>query len=494
MNKIIIFFLTTMMLFTTLTTVNSSFINPKEEINFDPLVDIEVTVEIKAIRYLEDELSQSTQGISTAKRRIALFREKIRYFINLNKITGNKPSMYARVFINDVEFVSPVYNDTYYVYNPNFSATLNVPNNIEFVDVTIQLWSLEENGDRLLDISPISGKYEANMVYSIATGHWTGDDHLGDASGYGRLNGCDDGSIYKNEGDCELWFDISQNTYDGSGIPYWMQVHFYDIDPMENDTGIDYNGNGIPLEWEWKWGYDPFEYVDHTELDSSGDAISNYEKYLTRDYGSDPFRKEIFVKMDIMEEGPNGEKTYFPDGALELVYTTFSRQNIIIYVDTGETVPFYDKPNFSEIRNIHDSYFIRDEDERWREDVFHYALIIYNVPGYMAAGFAFRRNAFVIVSEIAEEITQKPYRGSSEVIYASSFIHELGHTLGIWPLPGHNRRSIKLWQPRYWYNLAYKSCMNYGWMYILFDYSDGSGPVPDLNDWERINYHHFKSG
>lgn len=487
----IIVFLAGMLMFT---TVNSARINQKNDINFDPLVDIEVTVEIKTIRYLEDETSQSTQGISTAKRRIALFREFIKWQLNKDKITEDEPSMYVKVLINGVEFVSPVYNDTFYVYEPNFSATLNVPNDVEFVDVKIQLWSSEENCDKLLDISPIYGKYDADMVYSVATGHWTGEDYLGDPSGYGRLNGCDDGSIYKNEGDCELWFDIYQNDYDGDGIPYWMEVNVYGTDPEVDDTGIDYNCNGIPIEWEWRWGYDPFEYINHTELDPSGDAISNYEKYLTRDYGSDPFRKEVFVKMDIMEEGPNGEKSYFPNESLELLYTTFNRQNIILYIDTGEKVPFYDKPNYSQIMDIYNNYFIKDENESWRENVFHYAIILYNLTEGTPPGFAFRRNAFILSSEILEEFCKNPFFGSRNVIYASCFIHELGHTFGFWPIPGHNRRSIYPWQPLYWYNLAYKSCMNYGWMYMLVDYSDGSAVAPDLNDWERINYRYFIEG
>ncbi|MFO7677984.1 MAG: hypothetical protein R6V50_06370 [Thermoplasmatota archaeon] len=493
MKKRIIFVVLSIMFLVLSSTGHSSFVKNNYEFDFDPLVDIEVTVEINTIRYLEDESSQSTQAISTAKNRLRLFFEYTKWQINKNRFTDEKPSMYVKVFINNVEFTSPVYHDTYYVYDANFSATLDVPDDVEFVDITIQLWKKNIDEDILLDISPIKEEYEANMIYSIATGHWTGDDYLGDKSGYGRLNGCDDGSVYKNEGDCEIWFNIYQNTYDDSGIPYWMQVYVYGIDPMQNNTGIDYNGNGIPLEWEWKWGYDPFEYVDQNTLDPSGDAITNYEKYLTRDYGSDPFRKEIFVQMDVMEEGPNGEKTQFPDGGIELLTTAFNRQNVVLHLDTGRTVPFYEELNWSEIRNIYHNYFIIDEEERWRENVFHYGLIIYDVTEGTPPGFAFYKNAFVVVSQAMEEYHKSPFLSSREVIYASAFMHELGHTFGFWPIPGHNRRSIYPWQLMYWRNLPYNSCMNYGWMYIIVDYSDGSGVRPDIDDWQRINYHYFKS-
>ena len=40
--------------------------------------------------------------------------------------------------------------------------------------------------------------------------------------------------------------------------------------------------------------------------------------------------------MDKMDDGPNGEKTYFPVGAKELIQTAFDRQNIIYHLDMGE--------------------------------------------------------------------------------------------------------------------------------------------------------------
>jgi hypothetical protein len=40
---------------------------------------------------------------------------------------------------------------------------------------------------------------------------------------------------------------------------------------------------------------------------------------MTSEWGSDPFRKDVFVEMDIMAEGPNGEITYFPENSKELI-------------------------------------------------------------------------------------------------------------------------------------------------------------------------------
>ena len=154
---------------------SASYIEPKQ-INFninpedyDPLVDLKVTVEIKAVRTLG----------------------AIRWF-NAN------PNLYVIVFINDQQFKSDVWSGTRYIYNPSFSPTLDIPDETEFVNVKIQLWDSSSSGEKICDISGDSTSY-AELTYSLKTGHWTGDDQLKDPSGYGRLNGCNDGKITQME-------------------------------------------------------------------------------------------------------------------------------------------------------------------------------------------------------------------------------------------------------------------------------------------------------
>ncbi len=146
-----------------------------EKINedFDPLIDIEVTVEIQTIRAFDKQERQLHK------------REYIDFI--------GDPDLYVKIIINDEEFISDIWQDTKYIYDTPFSATLNVPDDQEFVDVTIQLWDWNSNGDKLCDIG--NENEDVNLIYNIKTGHWTGDDKIGDPSGYGRLNGCDDGSI-----------------------------------------------------------------------------------------------------------------------------------------------------------------------------------------------------------------------------------------------------------------------------------------------------------
>ena len=207
--------------------------------DFDPLVDVEITVEIQAIRSLE--------------------KSDLKFF-PLDKIDlTSDPDFYVKVFINDVGYTSPVWENQKYVYDPQWSATLNVPDEIEFVNVTIQLWDENSGEDKLCDISDNSedeGLYDAELEYSIKSGHWTGDDYLdpnlyflgADPSGYGRLNGCDDNSINQNNRDCELWFDIYQNDFDNDGITYWTEVNVYGTDPEVDNTGEDADNDGVPIE------------------------------------------------------------------------------------------------------------------------------------------------------------------------------------------------------------------------------------------------------
>ena len=312
------------------------------ETDLDPLDDVEVTVEIKQIRSLEK------------------FDWQVPALEKIDLISD--PDFYVKVFINNAEFVSNVWHNTKYIYDPQWSATLNVPDEEEFVDIKIQLWDWDVGIDKLCDISSdydgFKDSRDIEITYDLKTGTWFGDDFISgepvefDPSGYGRLNGCDDGSIYQLDRDCELWFDIYQTDYDGDNIPYWTEVNVFGTDPQTDNTGEDSDEDGVPIEWEHKWGsylaynwhegtfdrkwfYNPFEWEDHKNIDLDQDGIDNVEEYLTSQWGSDPFRKDIFIELDQMEDSPNGDISVLPEGAKELLRTVFDRQNIVYHLDDG---------------------------------------------------------------------------------------------------------------------------------------------------------------
>ena len=441
--------------------------------DLDPLVDVEVTVEIQKIRAF-DKYDQQVYS---------------KEYIDLN----NDPDFYIEIIINDQEFKSDIWHDTKYIYDPQFSATLDVPDDEEYVTVEIQLWDWNSDGDILCDIG---GKNDdVKLTYSIKTGHWTGDDHLEDPSGYGRLNGCDDGSIYKRERDCELWFDIYQNDFDDDGIPYWTEVNTYGTDPEVENSG-DPDEDGVPVAWEWKWNYDPFAWEDHEQIDPEKDSINNLEEYLTSEQFSDPFRKDLFVELDQMEESPEGEKSLLPEGAKELLYTAYNRQNVVYHLDDGswdesgsDMIPFNNQINRQGFNDIYQNYFLHDDKDNWRRGVFHYGVVVYSSES--AAGYMFRANAFQISSTGHEKKASEPLL-DKDTVYASAYMHETGHTLGFWPIPGHNRNSMYPWQLGWWLNRPYKSCMNYGYMYYTVDYSDGSRIIKDYDDWSRMRLDYFE--
>ena len=441
--------------------------------DFDPLIDVEVTVEIQKIRAF-DKYDQQVRS---------------KEYIDLD----SDPDFYIKIIINDQEFKSGIWHDRRYIYDPQFSANLNVPDDEEFVELEIQLWDWNSNGDVLCDIGSVND--DVKLTYSIKTGHWTGDDHLGDPSGYGRLNGCDDGSIYKHERDCELWFDIFQNDFDNDGIPYWTEVYTYGSDP-ENENSGDPDEDGIPVAWEHKWNYDPFVWDHHEKIDPEEDSINNLEEYLTSERFSDPFRKDLFVELDQMEESPEGEKSLLPEGAKELLYTAYDRQNVVYHLDDGswdesgsDMIPFNNQINHRGFNDIYQNYFLHDDKDNWRRGVFHYGVVVYSSES--AAGYMFRPNAFQISSTGHEKKASEPLL-DRDTVYASAYMHETGHTLGFWPIPGHNQFSMYPWQLGWWLNRPYKSCMNYGYMYYTVDYSDGSRIIKDYDDWSRMRLDYFE--
>jgi len=93
------------------------------------------------------------------------------------------------------------------------------------------------------------------------------------------LNGCDDGTIYETDRDCELWFRITQNDYDKDMIPYWFEINEYNSDPAIDDSENDFDEDGIPTWWEWMYRYDPFASDDHKHQDPDEDGLDNIEEY-----------------------------------------------------------------------------------------------------------------------------------------------------------------------------------------------------------------------
>jgi hypothetical protein len=414
-----------------------------------------------------------------------------------------------------------VWENTKYVENPNWSAICEVPKDTEFVDVTIALWDKNTNTDRLCDISPDDGNFTqartAELTYSIATGVWWGDDRIGgddyfgDISGYGRLNGCDDNSIYEEDRDCELWFDISQNDFDGDGFPYWLEANIYNTSPLVDNCGEDADQDGIPIEWEYTFGLTYFEWGHDEGYFMIYDALNNIEEYKTWQWGSDPFRRDIFLEIDQMEKGPDGQGSVAPVGAYDLLRNSHAKHNIVWHVDDGrlgggEFIPFKDTIDEDDLNQWYWEYFMHKDANCWRRGVFHWGIIGYNSS--WAVGFTFSSriggmiavDCFYLSSQYLEtlpkriplfdSLVRKTFDREEQraVVYAGVIMHETGHSLGL-NGPGVDVQDGKWpWQINFWRYGPYRSVMNYRYVYsALVDYSDGSRGKNDFDDWANID-------
>lgn len=479
--------------------------------------------------------------------------KEIRAYDTIDRFSD--PDFYVKLIIEDKEYVSDTWKNMNYVTEPNWAVTHDIPDDQEWVYLRIQLWDKNLLRDTLCDIgdveevaNPINAS-DVELWYNTKIGAWFGEDYREpyyldtDLSGYGRLNGCDDNSIYQDENDCELIFDITQTDPDGDGIPYWFETNVYGTDPEFDNTGEDVDGDGCPIEWEHKWGatrwydwdaqeyvyfsiYDPFTYDNHDELDPDEDGIENNEEYLTSQWGSDPFRKDIFLELDQMAPGPNGEGLFIPELSKTMLRDAYGKHNIMFFIDDhtedemtgGEIYPFDEEVTELEMYDLYWKYFMHQDYNNWRRGVFHYGLITYHHEWFH--GFCWRsklklpdnstseRRDCIHIATKEHEITPYNYtllsliaRPSLDqeyhqaVIYASAIMHETGHVLGIFHgnTPGCDERFGKYpWELLWWKWLPYKSCMNYGWMYSLVDYSDGSRGRNDFDDWDRIDLTAFQ--
>ena len=390
--------------------------------------------------------------------------------------------------------------------NPiNWTITLDSFSNSDLINLTISLYKSLDGIDVLCDLSGYDS-YESNSIhlsYYFDVGWWDGDDHLKDSSGYGRLNGCDDGSIYTHENDAELFFSILQIDEDNDYIPEWIETNVFNTDPTIDDSLIDYDEDGIPTGWEWYFGYHPKSFDNHLNLDLDNDSISNIEEWLTWDYGSDPYRKDIFLEIDCMDVSPSGESSIYPEESIEMLHYPFHRRNYVVHVNQSEIIPYDEKTDTVELINYYDTFFLNKDPDNWRRGVFHYGIYVYETTpkGYAFSGdvsphwgYHPGTNGFVISSSRMER-NARWFTETLEYYYASATMHEMGHNFGFRygdPFGCDAQFGKYPWQIMYYIYGNYVSIMNYRYTYKVFDYSDGSHGFLDHDDWGELDLSYFE--
>ncbi|MCD6448219.1 MAG: hypothetical protein J7L58_04150 [Thermoplasmata archaeon] len=437
--------------------------------DYDPTTDIEVIFRIDRIRKIEFE-------------------------------RGEAPMLAMEISIDGNAFEIGYWKgiDVY----PRWRHIQDVNDSKENVSIEIKLFEIVGNEKIPCDISPATGKYRGyvlKLTYSLKNGSWHGDDSLGDESGYGHAGGHEDGNY--DENDYEIWFDIYQTDADGDRLTWYEEVFVYGTDPNISDAGIDYDGDGVPIEWEDKWGYDPFKPENHSEIDVDGDGIQNIEEYMMAEWHADPFRPDIFVEVDFMKNRFFGHTT-FPEYSKEKVISAFTKHNFMLHIDDGlmggggEILPYEKFYTPEKLSYYYKKYFLHDGQNEWRRGIFRYCVFVhYTFPSKKnVAGYSYWPtnedifNCFVIGTRVIKNYRFTPL--ARETAMASLFMHELGHTLGIFWHTYHGCDNITSTRPWYdgWDKYAnYKSCMNYRYAWSLIDYSDGSHGQGDFNDWATID-------
>ncbi|HDS59119.1 MAG TPA: hypothetical protein ENN54_02335 [Thermoplasmatales archaeon] len=417
--------------------------------DLDPLVDLEVSVDVQRARKIDGA-------------------------------TGQPSSFSVRVTVGDESWESPLVQG-FDVWDIG-TAWFDVPDDQALVPVTIEV--LE--GGEVMDISPQGDSFA--VTYDLRTGGWSGDDYLGDPSGYGHASGTEDGE--STHRDYEIWFQIGFNDYDGDGLTYWEEVNVYQTDPEQNDAGIDYDGDGVPIEWEDHWGYDPFAAEDHHRLDPDRDGLQNTEEYMMGQWLADPFRQGIYIENDYMEPH-NGITPLIPQESLQLQYSSFTKHHIMLLVDDGlmggsDILP-YREMSWDDYEDYYTDYFLHGDPDNPRRGVFHWALIIHDANrmfGRGVGGFNFMRDSFAICSAYIQR--WRPWEEGSVLGHGGSYMHELGHQLGL------DHLRCFPWQPLYWISGSYRSCMNYRYNYKIVDYSDGTHGFMDRDEWSQLDLARFQ--
>jgi len=302
-----------------------------------------------------------------------------------------------------------------------------------------------------------------------------------------------------------IYLPWSTSSYQNAGSDWNVKDRFlktivngYEDDQIkftENDTDSD----GLPDWWEKEFGYDINLWDDHENLDEDGDALNNFEECYAYEWGANPKKKDIFLEIDYTESKTPDSKNTLVEEYIEEMKDRFEEHEIILHVDQGtlgggEVIPYITNFNFDDLTDLYWDYFLHNDLNNPRKNIFHYGLICDRGPGN---GFAFvgwgHLNGFCISADELSESQSYINRGK---LITHGSMHELGHTMGLFvdDFIGNDNHAAS--NPRYkeFYECRnYKSLMNYRYTYSILDFSDGNNGKIDYNDWKNMEFDFFKN-
>lgn len=295
-----------------------------------------------------------------------------------------------------------------------------------------------------------------------------------------------------------------------SKIPYNYQINTIEHQPFYKNLltdypnlthyiqGIDSDDDGCPDWWEEKWGYERNSYQSHRTIDGDGDGLTNLEECYTDQWGSSPFRKDIFLEVDWIESD-----CYFctnePSALLlSRVIKMFEQQEISLHIDAGEmgaggSISNQYTRDFSSMVDIYWKNFLNNDMLNPRKGIFRYAII-----GDYCADVSYPFigwDQFDSIAISADEAKLLSPQYPRQMIIVGGILHQLGSTLGLLveTHPGNdNLQTGKIGSMDWFTYRSYKSSMNYLYKYRVLSYSDGTRGKGDFNDWDSLNFSFFK--
>ena len=267
-----------------------------------------------------------------------------------------------------------------------------------------------------------------------------------------------------------------------------------------NLPGNDSDEDNVPDWWEIKWGYNPYSWDDHENLDPDNDALNNIEECYTDQWNSSPFYKDIFLEIDWMK-GQDSKDTNKPSSELlDEIVDMFKEQGINFHYDIGnlgggEEIPICnDTYSFYKLRDMYWKYFLNNNLTNPRKSIFHYGIVC---DYCFDLNFPFigwnDMDSFAISGEWLKD--NNKFISKDKLIVGAS-IHHLGHSLGLIADAYNgidNSGTLHILSKQWMKYRNYKSCMNYYYKYKIFNFSDGTNGIGDFDDWENLDFSFFKN-
>jgi parallel beta-helix repeat protein len=294
-------------------------------------------------------------------------------------------------------------------------------------------------------------------------------------------------TAYENNGaDWDFNRDFMDKPFE---VPINTPISFNELDTDED---------GVPDWWEIKWGYDPYCWDDHTNLDPDKDGLNNIEECYTDPYGSNPFQKDIFLEIDWVES-QTGHSNKPTQDMIQQTVSIFQQHNISLHIDVGtlgggEEIPYVNYFSFSTLNKLYWDYFLHNDLNNPRKGIFHYGIICDVGPD---VNFPFigwdTFDSFLISAELLKQ--QKPLMDRDRLVMSAT-IHQLGHTLNLLADTYEGIDNLGTLMPfslQWLKYLNYKSSMNYYYKFKTFSYSDGTNGYGDFDDWGHLDFSFFKT-